>query len=80
MPEGRVISALKIKKGDAIIISGEIGSHGTAVIAERNGLTFDPPIVSDTCPLNGLVRSMFSITEEIHFMRDPTRGGLCHYP
>ena len=76
MPEGRVISALKIKKGDAIIISGEIGSHGTAVIAERNGLTFAPPIVSDTCPLNGLVRSMYGVTEEIHFMRDPTRGGL----
>jgi hydrogenase expression/formation protein HypE len=76
VPDGRVISASRIKKGDAIIISGEIGSHGTAVIAERNGLSFDPKIVSDTRPLNGLIRSMYDVTPEIHFMRDPTRGGL----
>jgi hydrogenase expression/formation protein HypE len=76
VPDGRMLSASRIKRGDAIIISGEIGSHGTAVIAERNGLTFDPPIVSDTCPLNGLVRSMYEVTGETHFMRDPTRGGL----
>ena len=72
----RIISAARIKCGDKIIISGEIGNHGTAVIAERNGLTFDPPIISDTCSLNGLIRSMFEATAEIHFMRDPTRGGL----
>jgi hydrogenase expression/formation protein HypE len=76
VPDSRMISASKIQKGDAIIISGEIGSHGTAVIAERNGLTFDPPIVSDTRPLNGLVRSMYGVTRDIRFMRDPTRGGL----
>jgi hydrogenase expression/formation protein HypE len=76
LPDAREISASRIKKGDQILISGEIGSHGTAVIAERNGLTFEPPIISDTCPLNDLVRSMYAVTEEIHFMRDPTRGGL----
>jgi len=76
MPDGRAISAAKIRSGDKVIISGEIGNHGTAVIAERNGLTFDPPIVSDTCPLHSLVRSMYEATTEIHFMRDPTRGGL----
>jgi hydrogenase expression/formation protein HypE len=76
VPDGRMISASKIQKGDAIIISGEIGSHGTAVIAERNGLTFNPPITSDTRPLNGLVRAMYGVTQGIRFMRDPTRGGL----
>jgi hydrogenase expression/formation protein HypE len=76
LPDGRNISASKIKKGDKIIISGEIGSHGVAVISERNGLTFDPPIASDTRPLNGLVRAMYDVSMEIHFMRDPTRGGL----
>jgi len=76
MPDGRIISASKIKSGDKVIISGEIGNHGTAIIAERNGLTFTPPIVSDTCPLHDLVRSMYETTTEIHFMRDPTRGGL----
>jgi hydrogenase expression/formation protein HypE len=76
VPEGREISATKIKKGDKIIISGEIGSHGIAVMSERSGLTFDPPVVSDTRPLQGIVRDMYGITAEIRFMRDPTRGGL----
>ena len=76
LTDGRDISASKIKKGDRIIISGEIGSHGVAVISERNGLTFEPLITSDTRPLNGLVRVMYGVSTEIHFMRDPTRGGL----
>jgi hydrogenase expression/formation protein HypE len=76
LSDGRNISASKIKNGDKIIISGEIGSHGVAVISERNGLTFDPPIVSDTRPLNGLVSVMYKASAQIHFMRDPTRGGL----
>jgi hydrogenase expression/formation protein HypE len=76
LPEGRVISGSRIKAGDKIIISNEIGSHGVAIMSERNGLTFDPPIISDTCSLNGLVRTMYETTPEIHFMRDPTRGGL----
>ncbi len=76
IPDGREIAASRIRKGDRIIISGEIGSHGVAVLAERNGLTFDPPVVSDTRPLNSLVRAMYAASGDIHFMRDPTRGGL----
>ncbi len=76
LSDGRNISATKIKKSDKIVISGEIGNHGVAVISERNGLTFDPPITSDTRPLNSLVSAMYDISGEIHFMRDPTRGGL----
>ncbi len=76
LSDGRVISASKIRTGDAIVISGEIGRHGVAVIAERNGLTFEPQIVSDTRALNGLVRGMYEVGGEIKFMRDPTRGGL----
>jgi hydrogenase expression/formation protein HypE len=76
LPDGRDISASRIKKGDKVIISGEIGCHGVAVLAERNGLTFEPPIISDTRALNGLVRAMYGVTAEIKFMRDPTRGGL----
>jgi hydrogenase expression/formation protein HypE len=74
--DGRYISASKTRKGDAVIISGEIGSHGISVIAERNGLTFEPPILSDTRALNGLVESMYQAGGDIRFMRDPTRGGL----
>jgi hydrogenase expression/formation protein HypE len=74
--EGADIAASRIKAGDKIIISGEIGNHGVAIIAERNGLTFDPPVQTDSRPLNDLVRMMLAIKKDIHFMRDPTRGGL----
>lgn len=62
--------------GDKIIISGSIGNHGIAVISERNSIEFNPPVISDTRPLNRLVRDMLGFTKEIHAMRDPTRGGL----
>lgn len=45
-------------------------------MSERNGLSFDPPVLSDSAPLNGLVQHMLSVTEKIHALRDPTRGGL----
>lgn len=76
LEDGTEISSFRIREGDKVLISGEVGNHGIAVMSERNGITFNPPVVSDTAPLNGLVRSMFGITRDIHFMRDPTRGGL----
>ncbi len=74
--EGMEISPLRIRKGDKVLINSEIGNHGIAVISERNGICFDPPVVSDTRPLNGIVRSIREFGEDVHFMRDPTRGGL----
>ncbi len=76
LPGERKISASQIKRGDKVIISGEIGSHGVAVMSERNGLTFVPPVISDTRALNSLVKNMYAVSDDIHFMRDPTRGGL----
>ncbi|MFZ5906203.1 MAG: hydrogenase expression/formation protein HypE [Nitrospirota bacterium] len=74
--EGLEISPLKVKPGDKVIISGPIGNHGVSVMAERNGLSFTPPVLSDTAPLNGLVREILKKTKKVHTMRDPTRGGL----
>lgn len=74
--EGIDVSPKRIKPGDSVIASGEIGNHGIAVLAERNRLTFDPPVLSDTRPLNGLVDAMLKTVPDIPFMRDPTRGGL----
>lgn len=74
--KGIDISPLKVKPKDKVILSGPIGNHGISVIAERNGLTFNPPVVSDTAPLNALVSDMLKKTKKIHAMRDPTRGGL----
>jgi hydrogenase expression/formation protein HypE len=74
--EGVDISPLRIKPSDKIIVSGPVGNHGIAVMAERNGISFDPPVLSDTAPLNGLVREMILQTTKINALRDPTRGGL----
>ncbi|MEK6743872.1 MAG: hydrogenase expression/formation protein HypE [Nitrospirota bacterium] len=76
LADGISISPANIREGDAVIISGELGNHGVAILAERNGLTFEPPIKSDTRPLNSLVKVMYQATDKIRFMRDPTRGGL----
>ncbi|MEW6001353.1 MAG: hydrogenase expression/formation protein HypE [Nitrospirota bacterium] len=74
--EGLDISPSRVLPSDKIIISGPIGNHGISIMAERNGISFNPPVLSDTAPLNGLVGEMLKITREVHAMRDPTRGGL----
>jgi len=62
--------------GDVVIVSGEIGLHGIAIMSEREGLEFDAPIESDCASLNVLVAEMLEVTKEIHVLRDPTRGGI----
>jgi hydrogenase expression/formation protein HypE len=76
VPEGRELSPRAIRAGDAVLVSGHTGSHGVAVMAERNGLSFEPPLCSDTAALNGLTEAMFATGAAIRAMRDPTRGGL----
>ena len=74
--DGVHISPKNIREGDTVIISGELGNHGVAVLAERNGLSFEQPVVSDSRPLNGLVKVMLRASDRMRFMRDPTRGGV----
>lgn len=76
VPKGVDVSPLNVRPSDKVLLSGPIGNHGVSIIAERNGLSFNPPVLSDTAPLNGLVREMLKKTKKIHAMRDPTRGGL----
>ena len=74
--EGISLGASGIIPGDKVIISGTIGNHGVAVMSERNGLSFDPPVLSDTAALGGLVELMLNFEKNIRIMRDPTRGGV----
>ena len=74
--EGVNISGSNAKVGDVIIINGPIGSHGIAVLSEREGLKFETDIKSDTAPLSSLVKDMLEVSKDIHVLRDPTRGGL----
>lgn len=65
-----------IKPKDTIIINGDIGRHGIAIMAEREGLTFETKIKSDCSPLAAVVLKLINAGVEIHCLRDLTRGGL----
>ncbi|OLT36589.1 hydrogenase expression/formation protein HypE [Rhodococcus sp. CUA-806] len=62
--------------GDVVIVSGDIGVHGIAVMSCREGLEFGTEVCSDSAPLNGLVAAMLASGGKIHTLRDPTRGGV----
>ena len=62
--------------GDRIIINGGIGQHGVAVLSKREGLEFQTTIESDCAPLSDLVGRMLRTGQDIHVLRDPTRGGI----
>jgi len=76
IPEGIDISAANARPGDKIIISGNIGDHGIAVLSQREGLKFKLPVPSDCAPLNGMVADILAASKKIRCLRDPTRGGL----
>ena len=76
IPAGRNVSPKRCMVGDKIILSGKIAEHGMAIMSAREGLEFETQIKSDTVALNGLVENMFSVDNDIHVLRDPTRGGL----
>ncbi|MEA1868341.1 MAG: hydrogenase expression/formation protein HypE, partial [Thermodesulfobacteriota bacterium] len=76
IPEGSNISGHNASPGDKIILSGVIADHGITVLTQREGMAFETPIQSDTAPLNHMVRKMIAASDQIHAMRDPTRGGV----
>lgn len=62
--------------GDVIIINGDIGDHGIAVLLEREGIEFQSDIQSDSAALNHLAKKIVSASTQVKMMRDPTRGGV----
>ena len=74
--DGLRLSADQAKPGDVVLLSGPIGDHGIAILAEREGLSFETPVVSDTAPLHTLVAAMIDTGSRLRCMRDPTRGGM----
>jgi hydrogenase expression/formation protein HypE len=73
---GPELSANQARPGDRVLLSGSIGEHGIAILAQRDGLEFESAIESDSAPLHTLVASMLATTRAIRCMRDPTRGGV----
>jgi len=76
VPEGVNISGDRARAGDAILVSGTLGDHGVAIMAQRESLGFETSIRSDTAALHELVARMVEAAPDIHVLRDPTRGGL----
>jgi len=74
--DGVDIRPERARPGDVVIVSGDIGVHGVAVLSCREGLEFGTEIRSDCQPLHGLVAAMLDVTRDLHVLRDPTRGGL----
>ena len=73
---GCELSGRNARPGDLVLVSGTLGDHGMAIMAVRESLGFDSPIVSDTAALHGLIAAMRASGARIHVLRDPTRGGL----
>jgi hydrogenase expression/formation protein HypE len=73
---GTHVSGANARPGDRVILSGSIGDHGIAVMAQRQGLRLKVTVESDCAPLNSLVMEMLEDPSAVHSLRDPTRGGL----
>ena len=79
VPDGIRIGPEQARPGDHIIVSGDIGEHGVAIMSVREGIDFGTTVTTDSAPLHRLVAAMLAAVEDpnvIHALRDPTRGGL----
>jgi hydrogenase expression/formation protein HypE len=76
VPDGVDIGPHRARPGDVVLISGDIGVHGVAVLSCREGLEFGTTVRSDTAPLHGLVADVLATGADVHVLRDPTRGGV----
>jgi hydrogenase expression/formation protein HypE len=76
IPQGVEVGSHNARPGDLILINGDIGDHGVAILASREGLDFQTHLTSDSAPLNRLVAAVLTASSRVHVLRDPTRGGV----
>ncbi len=74
--EGAGLGPHRLMPGDALLVNGDLGRHGIAVLCAREDFGFDPPIESDCAPLHAPVQALLDAHIDIHCLRDLTRGGL----
>ena len=72
----QTIAPQNVRVGDAILVSGDVGRHGMAIMAVREGLEFESKIESDSAPVHEMVLELLKAGIEIRCLRDLTRGGL----
>jgi hydrogenase expression/formation protein HypE len=76
VPQGIDVSPGRIAEGDLLLLNGDIGRHGIAIMTAREGLEFEHGVTSDLADLSGSVSALTSAGVDIHCLRDLTRGGL----
>jgi hydrogenase expression/formation protein HypE len=76
VPDGVTVHPRRVQPGDAVLLSGDVGRHGIAVLSVREGLAFETPVESDCAPLTPLVESLLHAGVDVRCLRDATRGGL----
>ncbi|MGL1832243.1 hydrogenase expression/formation protein HypE [Rhodocyclaceae bacterium SMB388] len=76
LPPGRNLGGALARPGDVVLVSGSVGDHGMAILAQRESLAFESAIVSDSAALHGLIDALLSAVPDVRVLRDPTRGGL----
>jgi hydrogenase expression/formation protein HypE len=76
VPVGLEIGPHKVRERDAVLVSGDLGRHGMAVMAVREGLAFETTLESDSADVSGLAGELLAAGVEVHCLRDLTRGGL----
>ncbi len=76
IPDNANTSGAFAKPGDAIIVTGDVGRHGCTILLARDDYGIDADVSSDCAPLWGAVKDMYSVTDELHVIRDATRGGV----
>jgi hydrogenase expression/formation protein HypE len=77
VPDGVNISPTRARPGDVIIVSGEIATHGVAIMSVREGLEFETTLESDSAALDGIAFDVIdALGDDVHVLRDPTRGGV----
>ncbi|MGF1514656.1 MAG: hydrogenase expression/formation protein HypE [Elainellaceae cyanobacterium] len=64
-----------VRPGDAILLSGDVGRHGVAILSAREGLAFETTIKSDSAPVAEAALALVNRVL-VHCLRDLTRGGL----
>ncbi len=76
IPEGVDIGPHRVRPGDVILVNGDVGRHGIAIMAQRESLSFESEIESDCAPLSGSVAALLAAGIPVRCLRDLTRGGL----
>ena len=76
IPAGVELHPRRVRTGDAVLVSGDLGRHGIAVMSVREGIRFETPVTSDCGPVHHLAAALLAAGLDVHCFRDPTRGGL----